>query len=224
MLVDEKYVVLEASIEMRFQAQFDDDRVVVAVDVGIDAVQALEHISDEGGEGLWKGNADAARKVGLVVYVCLNPGHEVLDIFGSRHLGWFLKRLVILPQIFEPFHSVSTVKLEMQKSSCILVCSLHLRTALWRAKFSDGAIEKIDLVVEVDHCYRLAHDALIHRHYKPFTASHSSLSSPSGSFTAFLRLPLPSVASAYCLSCQLLVPLLDFCGLNGARCVRGLLE
>jgi hypothetical protein len=55
------------------------------------------------------------------------------------------------------------------------------------------------------------------------TASHSSLSSPSGSLTAFLKLPLPSVASAYCLSCQLLVPRPDFCGLKGAR-VRGLLK
>lgn len=34
----------------------------------------------------------------------------------------------------------------------------------------------------------------------PLTASHSSKSSPSGSFTTFLKLPLPKVCSAYLLS------------------------
>jgi hypothetical protein len=106
----------------------------------------------------------------------------------------------------------------------LLVGRFHLRTALWRAELGDGAVEQVDLVVEVDNCSRISarllqsfSDFLI-----PLTASHSSLSSPSGSLTAFLRLPLPSVASAYCFSCQLLVPLFVLDGLNGAR-VRGLL-
>ena len=60
MLVDEQHVVLEARVQMRLQPQLHDDRVVVAVDVRVDAVQALEELADEGGEGFgerhaWKG-------------------------------------------------------------------------------------------------------------------------------------------------------------------------
>jgi len=32
----------------------------------------------------------------------------------------------------------------------LLVCGLHLRTALGRTELSDGAIEEVDLIVEVD--------------------------------------------------------------------------
>lgn len=106
----------------------------------------------------------------------------------------------------------------------LLVCCLHLWTALRRAKLSDGAIKQIDLVVEIDNC-RLASaiPSVTESIFLLLTASHSSLSSPSGNLTAFLKLPLPRVASAYCLSCQLLVPRPDFWGLNGPR-VRGFLK
>jgi hypothetical protein len=57
MLIDEENIVLEAGIEMRFKPQLDDDGVVVAVDVGVDAVEALEHVADEGWEGLGEGDA-----------------------------------------------------------------------------------------------------------------------------------------------------------------------
>lgn len=59
MLIDEQHVMLEAGIEVRFEAQLDDDGIVVAVDVCIDAVEALEHVADEAGEGFGEGNADA---------------------------------------------------------------------------------------------------------------------------------------------------------------------
>jgi hypothetical protein len=59
MLVDEQDVVLEARVEMWFEAELDDDRVVVAVYVRIDTVKALEHVADERGEGLGEGYADA---------------------------------------------------------------------------------------------------------------------------------------------------------------------
>ena len=50
MLVDEENVMLEARVQMRLQAQLHDDGVVVAVDVRVDAVQALEELPDEGRE------------------------------------------------------------------------------------------------------------------------------------------------------------------------------
>lgn len=69
MLINEEHIVLEARIEVRLQTQLDNDGVVVAVDVRVDAVEALEHVSDERGEGLGKGDADARGKHGFVVDV-----------------------------------------------------------------------------------------------------------------------------------------------------------
>ena len=45
-LVDEEHVLLEARVEVRFQAELADDWVVVAVDVGVDAVHAFEDLAD----------------------------------------------------------------------------------------------------------------------------------------------------------------------------------
>lgn len=55
MLINKQHVVLEASVEMWFQAQLDNDRVVVAVDVGVDSVKALEDLTDQGWECFRKG-------------------------------------------------------------------------------------------------------------------------------------------------------------------------
>jgi len=68
MLINKQHIVLEASVQMRFQAQRDDDRVVVAVDVGVDAVEALEDLAEEGWEGFREGDACGGllRGAGLV--------------------------------------------------------------------------------------------------------------------------------------------------------------
>lgn len=36
------------------------------------------------------------------------------------------------------------------------VRGLHLGTGLWGAKLSDGAIEQVDLIVEVDHLSKVS--------------------------------------------------------------------
>ncbi len=56
MLIDEENILLEASVEMRLQTQLSDHGVVVAVDVGVDTVHALEYLAHQGREGLWEGN------------------------------------------------------------------------------------------------------------------------------------------------------------------------
>lgn len=94
--------MLEARVEMRFEAQLNDDWVVVAVNVRIDAIQALEHVSDERRKGLWEGHADARGEHGLVVDVGLHPCHEVFNVLRSGHLGRLLERLRVLPEILEP--------------------------------------------------------------------------------------------------------------------------
>jgi hypothetical protein len=53
----EEHVVLEAGVEVWFEAEVDDDGVVVAVDVGVDAVKALENLEEERSEGARERNA-----------------------------------------------------------------------------------------------------------------------------------------------------------------------
>ncbi len=57
MLVDEEHVMLEACVQMRLEPQLQHDRVVVAVDVCVHAVEAFEHLPDQGREGF--GERDA---------------------------------------------------------------------------------------------------------------------------------------------------------------------
>jgi hypothetical protein len=56
-LVDEENVVLEAGVQMRLEAQVDDDWIVVTVDVSVDTVEAFEHLPEEARECFWEGDA-----------------------------------------------------------------------------------------------------------------------------------------------------------------------
>lgn len=57
MLVDEKDIVLEASIEMGLETQLTNHWVVMAVDMRIDTVHSLEDLSDHAWEVLGERNA-----------------------------------------------------------------------------------------------------------------------------------------------------------------------
>ena len=52
MLIDEEHVVLEARVQVWLEAQLDYDRIVVAIYMCIDSVEALEDLADKGGKGL----------------------------------------------------------------------------------------------------------------------------------------------------------------------------
>ena len=56
-LIDEQDVVLETCIQVSLQAQFADDWVVVAVDMSVYTIHALENLSDHAGKRLREGNA-----------------------------------------------------------------------------------------------------------------------------------------------------------------------
>lgn len=62
-LVDEQDVLLEACVEMGLEAELADDGIVVAVNVCVDAVHALEDLADESGKRL--GERHTCRKHGL---------------------------------------------------------------------------------------------------------------------------------------------------------------
>lgn len=107
---------------MRFKTKMHHDWVVVAVDMSVDSVQALEDLADETGECFGEGDAcrvesrqpcfkkHTARKIHtnsagehlLIVDITLHPAHQMLDIFWSRHLGWSLVVLRVLPEVLEP--------------------------------------------------------------------------------------------------------------------------
>ena len=55
-LIDKEHVVLEAGIEMCFKTEFANHRVVVAVDVGVNAVHAFEYLADHAWKGFGEGN------------------------------------------------------------------------------------------------------------------------------------------------------------------------
>lgn len=126
MLVDEEDVLLEARVEVRFEAELANDGVVVAVDVGVDAVHALEDLADGLGERFGKGYADARGKDGLVVDVALDPAHQLLYVGWGRHLRWPLVGLVVLPEVFE-----SSSKREREV--------FHGQSLFFRGIFSEGS-------------------------------------------------------------------------------------
>ena len=169
MLVDEQHILLEAGVQMRFQAKLTDDRVVVAVDVCVDTVHALEYLSNQRRESLWERHAcsglvhelhavrisknptNSTGKNSFIVDIALHPSHQLLDVGRCSHLGWTLVVLIILPQILEPALHISNSKIDHRFSSNLLVCCLHLRARLGGAELSDGAVQKVDLVVKIHH-------------------------------------------------------------------------
>lgn len=50
MFIDEQHVVLEAGVEVWLETQVDNDRVVMTVNVGVDAIEALEYLPDSLGK------------------------------------------------------------------------------------------------------------------------------------------------------------------------------
>lgn len=100
-LVDEEDVLLETRVEVGLEAELADDGVVVAVDVGVDAVHALEDLAHGLGEGLGEGHADARGQHALVVDVPLHPAHQLLDVGRGSHLGRAFVGLVVLPEVLE---------------------------------------------------------------------------------------------------------------------------
>lgn len=61
MLINEKHILLETGVQVRFQTKFPYHRVVVAVDVSIHSIHALEDLTNECRERFRKRNAWVSR-------------------------------------------------------------------------------------------------------------------------------------------------------------------
>lgn len=104
--------MLEASIEMGFEAKTSDDAVVVAVDVCVDTVQALEDLLDGGLEGgrewyAWVGGED-----GSVREEVRGPGEEVRDVAGSGETDGTGELWGMVPKVLEPGRSRKSAAVE----------------------------------------------------------------------------------------------------------------
>jgi hypothetical protein len=57
MFIDKQDVMLEAGVEMGFEAEVYYYRVMMAVDMGVDTIQTFEDLAEETGEGLGEWDA-----------------------------------------------------------------------------------------------------------------------------------------------------------------------
>jgi len=128
--------VLETSVQMRLQTQAAHHSVVVAVDVRVDPVQALEDLADVLLEVGREGHAWGCREELCVGQVVAGPCEEVGDVGWRWEAGGFGERRRVVPEVFE------------------LVGGFHFGAGGGRAEFGDTAVEEVDLVVEVDDCER----------------------------------------------------------------------
>ena len=76
--------------------------VMMAIDVGVDAVETFEELADCRREMFRERHADAGWEGGFVIDVGLDPGHEVLDVFWGGHFGGFgVAGGGVLPEVFK---------------------------------------------------------------------------------------------------------------------------
>lgn len=147
MLVDEEHVLLETRVQVWFKAKLVDDGVMVAVDMGVDTVHALEDLAHQRWERLGERHAycsisvslcdaglaalrfgwcltDPTREDSLVVDAALNPRHQLFNVRRCRHLRRPLVVFGVLPQVFKPDTLACSPSAVMLGS--VLVRGLHL--------------------------------------------------------------------------------------------------
>lgn len=89
---------------------------------------------DDGSKLLGEVDAQFSREDGFIVDVGLAPRHEVFDVFGGTHFrrALELRRIGVLPEVF------------------VFIGGFHFGARGRGAELGDGAVEEVDLVVEVD--------------------------------------------------------------------------
>lgn len=98
--------MLETSVEMGLQAETSNDAVVMAVDVGVDAIEALEDLFDGGLEGRRERHSWVSREDVCVREKVRCPGEEVGDVAGSGKTDGTRELWRVVPQVLEPGRDV----------------------------------------------------------------------------------------------------------------------
>ena len=119
---------------MRLQTQTSYYAIMVAVDVCIYPIQPLEDRLNRTLEVRRERHARVRRKDGGIAQVVAGPREQVGDVGRCWKTGGFGVVGRVVPEVFE------------------LVSRFHLWAGLRGAELGDGAVEKVDLVVEVDDC------------------------------------------------------------------------
>ncbi len=68
-LIHKQYIMLEARVEMWLKSQMDNDRIVMAIDVCVDPVEALEELAECHREVFREWDTDTGWEGGFVVDV-----------------------------------------------------------------------------------------------------------------------------------------------------------
>ena len=139
----------------------------------------------------------------FIVQLVLDPCHKVVNVLGGRALDWLLHRCTISPMILIPGGRLCTQETERERETLLWSCT-HDGTGLCGTVLCDGSIQHVYLIEEVNSWKRESSWLVLRRgeKYSLLTAIHSFRSSPSGSWTASFRFPLPRVAAAcFIMSC-----------------------
>jgi len=131
-LLDEVVKVFVASVDVGLGADFAQSVEVMHVNVDEDAIQASQNLFANRAEILGKRHVVLHRKYRLVVNLSLDPIHQIRHVLVSGKFCGFFVFFSVLPEVFE------------------LGTSGHGRAGDVGALFTDGAVDQVDPVEEVD--------------------------------------------------------------------------
>lgn len=134
--------MLEARVQMRLETQAAHHAVMMAINVRVYAIQTFEDGANGGLEAARKRHAGTSGENGRIAEVVAGPSEQMRNVRRRGQSRGFGESRGVVPQVFELFGG------------------FHLGTGRWGAEFGDGAVEQIDLVVEVDDCGMAAFDQL----------------------------------------------------------------
>ena len=143
--------------------------------MGVNSEQSLEDRLSDIEKVVGEGNSDLAREESLVIQLILDPGHQEVNIFGSRAFDRFLHLVTIGPVV-------------LRRTSQILHFYPDLRSPQLTSYLGPADMTGQDCSVQ--NSVMVPYNMLIWlKKSTVLTAIHSLRSSPSGNITANLRFP-----------------------------------
>lgn len=121
-LLDKEDEVFEGGVEVSLLLQLHHRVKMLMVDVSVNSEQALQDSLGHRHEVLRERHSYLGREKSLIVQLVLHPGHQIVNVFGSRALDGLLNVCAVSPVVFIPWSS------------------RHHRTASLSAELSYGAI------------------------------------------------------------------------------------